>query len=440
MTTEQKVAQFITSQGLAHKGSKLLVGVSGGADSVALLRVLLRLGYAVEAVHCNFHLRGDESRRDEQFVRDLCRSLQVPLHVEHYATRDVARDRRLSIETAARELRYADFERWRKETGCAAIAVAHHQDDNIETVLLNLVRGAGLNGLCGIRPRNGLIIRPLLCLSRQAIVDYLHVLGQDFVTDSSNLKDDVCRNRVRIDVMPQLSRINSGARENILRAIDNLNEVRKMYDYCVGEFVNASLDGPAEINIGMVMRAPSPLCVLHEILAPFGFNRSQLTDILRSIRHVGSFFESDTHRLLIDREQLVVEVKVQESADDAPPLTLQELHPQELSWDNQCRFDASPRFAYIDADKLNAPLSIRKAKAGDAFIPLGMKGRKLLSDFMTELKMNRAEKSRQELLLCGDEIVWVVGRRISDAFKVDSHTKRVLRLEYTQPLSTLPTP
>ena len=194
MQFTDKVKEFISSNALLKDGAHVIVGLSGGADSTALLMVLLRLGYRCTAVHCNFHLRGAESDRDQQFVTDLCKKLGVELKVCSYDTQSYARQNGISIEMAARELRYADFERIMNDTGADAVCIAHHRDDSVETVLLNLIRGTGIKGLTGIKPRNGHIIRPLLCVSRQEIEDWLHKEDQPYITDSTNLETDYTRN------------------------------------------------------------------------------------------------------------------------------------------------------------------------------------------------------------------------------------------------------
>ena len=207
---EKQIAQVISRHRLLPQGKErpVLVALSGGADSVALLRLLLRLGYTCHAAHCNFHLRGDESERDELFVRQLCQRLGVTLHVQDFATADYAAAHKVSIEMAARQLRYDWFKRLRAETGCQAVAVAHHRDDNVETLLLNLLRGSGLHGLTGMDYRRDGIVRPLLDVSRQQLTGYLGKLGQDYVTDSTNLQPDVRRNRLRLQVLPLLRQLN----------------------------------------------------------------------------------------------------------------------------------------------------------------------------------------------------------------------------------------
>ena len=220
----QKVKQYIDRHELFSSSDKILVALSGGADSVALLRLLQAMGYTCDAAHCNFHLRDKESERDENFVRQLCKELQVQLHITHFETVKEAKSRHLSIEMAARELRYKWFEEIRKTCGATVIAVAHHQDDSVETLLLNLIRGTGINGLRGIRPKNGKIVRPLLCLNRKEILDYLSDIGQEYVTDSTNLQDEYTRNKIRLNLLPLMQEINPSVKESILKTAEHLND------------------------------------------------------------------------------------------------------------------------------------------------------------------------------------------------------------------------
>lgn len=251
-----KLKTYIAKHKLLGNG-KYIVALSGGADSVCLLRVMLSMGYNVEAAHCNFRLRGDESNRDEEFCTSLCARLDVPLHKVHFDTREYASLHKVSIEMAARELRYAYFEQLRLAIGADGIVVAHHSDDNVETILLNLVRGTGIYGLEGIKPRNGFILRPLLCLSKNEILDYLSSVNQDFITDSSNLVDDVQRNKIRLNLMPVLRSVNPSASENILTTAENISQAARVYSHAINESVNECFDGKA-LDITKLLQQPSP--------------------------------------------------------------------------------------------------------------------------------------------------------------------------------------
>ena len=306
---KDRVETFIKKEALLTKEGLHLVALSGGTDSVALLRVLMDLGYHVEAVHCNFHLRGEESDRDEKFVSSLCLKYHVPLHLIHFDTVEYASIHQVSIEMAARELRYRYFHQLRDDIGAETICVAHHRDDAVETLIMNLLRGAGIHGLTGIRPRNGHIVRPLLGISRQEIEEYLHSIGQDYVTDSTNLQADVLRNKIRLQLLPFLEKLYPGASDNIARSAYYLSEAEKVYNsnFSTHEVQGESPQG-ATLSLSAVKDFPSPLCLLHEHLTPFGFNRTQIGQILTHLNdEPGRIFSSATHTLAIDRESIVVE-------------------------------------------------------------------------------------------------------------------------------------
>ena len=421
------VKDFIGKNRLLTKEGLHLVALSGGADSVALLRVMMALGYRVEAAHCNFHLRGDESDRDEQFAKDLCDSSGVPLHLIHFDTAEYASLHQVSIEMAARELRYSYFRQLRHDIGAETVCVAHHRDDAVETLLMNLLRGAGIHGLTGIRPRNGDIVRPLLCVSRQEILQYLDSIGQDYVIDSTNLQPDVLRNKVRLNLLPLLEQMYPGASENIARSAYYLSEAEKVYN---AEMANLT---PREKK--SILSAPSPLCLLHEWLSPLGFNRSQIDQILASLNgESGREFVSPTHILVIDRESVVVEPV------SAPlkPLVIPEPGTYRIDETAKIRIEEvgveagisrDPAIATLDAATVRFPLTLRTVEPGDCFQPFGMNGRKLVSDFLTDRKINLLTKRRQRVVVdASGAIVWLVGLRTDHRFRVTPQTSSILRL------------
>ena len=429
----EKVRIFIRQHHLLQDESRVVVGLSGGSDSVCLAHILDKLGYEVVAAHCNFHLRGEESMRDEQFVVSLCQQMGWNLHQEDFDTAVYARQKGISIEMAAREYRYDWFKRLKEEVGAEAIAVGHHQDDNVETLLLNLTRGTGIKGLCGMQPKNGDVVRPLLCLTRKEILMYLEDIHQPHVTDHTNLEDEYARNKVRLDVLPQLEGINPGAMKNLTSTQENLTEVMKVYQQAMQESVAACVEerenGEIHIHIEKLQSLPSPISVLHEVLSPFGFNKAQLKDLLAALNESGKVFMAKGRRVLVDRQHIIVEAELY----PMPNIHMKIIPVEELT------IIKDPHYAYLDADKLkmangNSQLStfnfqLSTPKEGDTFAPFGMGGkRKLLSDFLTNLKLNLFEKENQPLLMDGDEIVWVVGKRISELYRVDDDTKRVVCL------------
>ena len=435
----EKVRNFIKAHHLLSEGARVVVGLSGGPDSVCLARTLDDLGFEVVAMHCNFHLRGEESMRDERFVTNLCQRMNWQLYRADFDTEEHARSQKISIEMSARELRYERFRQIMQATNADAIAVGHHQDDNVETMLLNLVRGTGIRGLCGMQPKNDAIIRPLLCLTREEILAYLQEIGQEYVTDHTNLEDEYARNKVRLDVLPLLEQINQGATKNLTSTMENLGEVMKVYQEAmkdaVGQCVEYKDNGEFFISIETLKRLPSPISVLHEMLSPLGFNKVQMKQMLAALNESGKMFVAEGRRVLIDRQHLIVEAEHY----PMPNISMEVIPIEDLT------IEKDPRYAYLDADKLHAnpqsstlnpqlstlnfQFSLRTPLEGDTFAPFGMGGkRKLLSDFLTDLKLNFFEKERQPLLMDGEEIAWVVGRRSSELYRVDDQTKRVIRL------------
>ena len=312
----RKIKEYIEHNRLFDKSDKLLVALSGGADSVALLHLLIELGYICEAAHCNFQLRGEESERDMQFVIDLCNFLHIPLHLKRFETTHHAQSKHISIEMAARELRYEWFEKVRNETNARCIAVAHHKDDQAETVLLNLIRGTGINGLTGMRPINGAIVRPFLAVSRAEIISYLDHKQFNYITDSTNLVDDYTRNKLRLNIIPLLTEINPSVIDTIYKNSQNLHEAFLLYQKGIADGKERVMTTNG-ISIEALSKEVSPQALLHEILSPKGFNPSQIHEILVSIdgQPGKTFVGQDGWILVKDREQLILTKK---SEDDNP--------------------------------------------------------------------------------------------------------------------------
>lgn len=422
----EKVNNFIQENYLLKSESCVLVGLSGGPDSVCLLRMLVSLGYKVVAVHCNFHLRGEESMRDEHFAETLAHELNVQYNKVDFDTVKWAKEHKVSIEMAARELRYNYFREKKAEYNCDAIAVGHHQDDNVETMLLNLVRGTGIKGASAIQPKNGDIIRPLLRITRNEITNYLDSINQSYVTDHTNLEDEYSRNKIRLNVMPLLQSINTSASDNIASTIENLNEARKVYEAGIRASINDCCStnelGETLIEKEMLLKQPSSISILHEVLSPIGFNKKQIKDILCSMNECGKMFIA-SQRILIDRSHIIVESQHYPT----PTIETSSLRREDVS------INKDNTFAYIDTEKLKGELIIREPKEGDTFAPFGMRGkRKLISDFLTDKKLSRFAKEHQPLLCDGDEIVWVVGLRTSELYKIDENTTNVTILHLSK--------
>ena len=492
--------RFATAHQLFTPRGKYIIALSGGADSVSLLLVLKHLesefGITLEAAHCNFHLRGDESLRDEEFCKQLCRRLHVPLHLVHFDTHAYADLHHVSIEMAARDLRYAYFEQLRCDIRAQDICVAHHRDDSVETLLLNLVRGTGLRGLRGIQPRNAHIIRPLLSHSRQQIEQYLDALGESYVTDSTNLHNDVKRNKIRLNVIPLLRELNPSVSQSIFETSLRVTEALKVFDEaiqrsiadvttppsgdtcrgctclkCTNQPVEKSPNQPLLVHLRQVhplsncpnqpvencttpqtqnpqltisvprlKQQPSPEYTLHEILSPRGFTSAQIEQIYTSLdtNPTGKIITSCTHELAFDRSTLILQPKT-------PTLLVRPMHIPETGTyvlsDNlklkveteECGDHYEPSrtadCASLDASDIKFPLTLRHTQPGDRFVPFGMTGTKLLSDYLTDRKKNIFEKRAQLVLTDAQQrILWLVGERTDNRFRITQHTQRALRL------------
>ena len=424
-----KVSAYINKHKLLNANDLYIVALSGGADSVALLLLLKEGGFNVHAAHCNFLLRGSESDRDEDFCVDLCRQLGVELHRAHFATREYAEAHKVSVEMAARELRYNWFEQLRKDIGAVGICVAHHRDDSVETVLLNMIRGTGLRGLTGIQPRNGYVLRPLLCVSRDEIEHFLAKRGQKYVIDSTNLETDVKRNKVRLQVLPLLRTLNSAVSDNIQRMVENVAEAQIVLDSLLDNFKKHNT-----LELRELEKYGSSEYVIYEWLKNYGFNGTQARQVLEA--ETGKIMSSSQgYDVLKDRERLIIE------------RTLKPFNPMRIPEEGMYVLDEKMRLslrkcaAYVskkpfvatfDAQKVVFPLTVRRVEEGDWMIPFGMRGRKLLSDLMTDRKMTVFEKRRQLVVVdAQDVIVWAVGLRIADSVAVAETTQSVLELILT---------
>lgn len=431
---EAAVSQYIADERLLGREGLHLVAVSGGADSVALLTMLKRLGYRVEAVHCNFHLRGAESDRDEQFVVTLCKQQSIPLHISHFDTATYADVHQVSIEMAARQLRYRYFEQLRQDIGADEVCVAHHRDDAVETLLMNLVRGTGIHGLTGIRPRNGHVVRPLLCVSRADILHYLDSLGLQYVVDSTNLVPDVVRNKIRLEVLPLLQQINPAASENIALTARRIAEAERLFNATV-QSVIAQLYNDGAMSISELLSQPSPEYILFELLSPRGFTPAQIQQIAATLRQPrsGSLFQSATHELTIHRGRLIVEQR----RPPLPELKIPETGLYRYTADTQVAvkltddvtISREPQCATLDAAKVAFPLTVRPVQTADRFSPFGMKGSRLVSDYLTDRKLNIFEKRRQLAFTdARGAIIWLVGCCVDQHYAVDESTVQVLTL------------
>lgn len=427
-------------------GHLSIVALSGGADSVALLLGLLHLGQPLVAAHCNFHLRGEESDADEAFVRQLCEEKGVKLYVEHFDTEAYAKQHRISIEMAARELRYDFFEKLRLQLGADTIAVAHHRDDNVETLLLNLVRGSGLKGLSAMQPQNGFIVRPMLNIPRTEIEAFLKEAQQPFRTDSTNTDTAFKRNKIRHELLPLLRELNPSIDRTLAETITRLNEAQTLLQSAPSSSPSSprplrSVAAPAlplRLPLASLQSSPAPQTLIFNFLSPYGFTPSQCRTIAQECsERVGAMYESGEYLCVRDREALIVaprppriahfELPIDEGELTLPNGATLRLH--RCTRAALTEIPKSPNIACLDLAQITSPPFVRTPQEGDRFAPFGMKGTQLISDYLTNRKRNRLEKLAS-LLLCDTQgPLWLINERPDRRAMITSSTQEVLIVE-----------
>ncbi|MBE0661059.1 MAG: tRNA lysidine(34) synthetase TilS [Bacteroidales bacterium] len=426
------------------KQSRILVAVSGGMDSVALLHLLNKAELAIGVAHVNFKLRGDESDRDEIFVKELTDQYKLPFYSVHFATGDFADKESISIQMAARQLRYEWFEKIAASNNYDFLATAHHLDDQIETFFINLLRGSGIGGLKGIPVRTGIFIRPLLPFHRSEIEAYVKSNRLDFREDSSNLKSDYLRNRIRHHLIPLLEDLQPSFRKVMASNLKHLSSAEAFYREAIGHLSSGIIrneESGTIISIQNLLESSHPELLLHEILQEYGFTTGQTQQIfLATSAQPGKIFRSETHRLIKDRDNFILQ-SLNEIDDDKAGYTvecdtIEVVHPICLQFktiERNIDFHpfADPDKAFLDFDTIKFPLMIRKWKQGDKFKPLGMSGHVKLSDFFIANKMSLSDKEKIWLLTdAGDQILWIIGYRIAGQNRIKQSTKTVFMIEW----------
>jgi len=423
------VKDNIYKNNLFTKKSKILLAVSGGADSIFLLFVLKDLGYDIQIAHCNFNLRDVESDQDEQFVKDIADKYSIRCYVRSFDTLKFAEENKISIQMAARQLRYDWFEELLVENNFSCIATGHHQDDSIETFLINLIRGSGISGLCGIQMINNKIVRPLLSFKRNQIEEFLTKKNIKYRNDSSNSDIKYLRNNIRHQLIPLLKEINPKIQETISNEIEMLNGINNIFKEKVDEIRKSIIIKREDlfiIKISDLLNISNLEVILYELLRPFG--SFQVKQIINSLRlQSGKQFFSNTHYILIDRECLIISQKKETNNKEIKIFRTDHEISKPLYMKLSETFDLSivndSLFAKFDLNKLTFPLLLRKWKNGDKFIPLGMNNFKKVSDFFVDEKYTLNEKKEQWILCSKENIIWIVGKRIDDRYKIASNTK-----------------
>ncbi len=440
----QSFQSHILKQKLFSQKDKILLTVSGGVDSVLMCELfyLAKINFGI--AHCNFQLRGDESEGDETFVRALAKKYKVELHTIKFNTSAFAKKNKLSTQIAARQLRYDWFEKLRTEHNYHFIATAHHQDDSIETFFINIIRGTGISGLHGILPKQGNIIRPMLFTNKEQILEYVKTHKLKYREDSSNASDKYVRNKIRHQVIPLLKELNQGLETTMLNNIQHLRDVETIYKNDIENKRKAVVKKETNgytISIASLKKLNPIATYLFEFLKPFNFNQTAVEDIIASLNgESGKQFFSETHRLIKDREFLIIEERSKklevrsrkiEVTIDQKKIKLDglELNFKKLTQLSTLNVEHSNLIAQLDFDKLTFPLEIRKWKKGDVFYPLGMKGQKKISDFFIDKKLSISQKENTWLFTSAGKIVWVIGLRMDDRFKITDSTIYIYTVE-----------
>lgn len=414
------------------KDQKLLLACSGGVDSVVLAHVMKKLDFEIALAHCNFSLRGKESDGDEMFVIGLAKKLEIPVFAETFDTKSFAKKTGTSTQMAARTLRYDWFDTILENFNYNYLLTAHHLDDDLETFFINLSRGTGINGLTGIPEINGNVIRPLLIFSREEILGYAEKNNLKWREDSSNKKPDYLRNKLRLEVLPHYKNLHESVLQNFQKTRNNLQASQNLiedYMVLINKLVVSEKSDSLSINIVKLMELPHPEALLYELLNRFGF--TEWDDVSTLIfAQTGKKVLSRTHQLLKNRNELLL-TEIDSEDDDMlylvpksgidSPIVLR-IEPTTYIGETE------KNSIFVDAEKLTFPLSLRKWQQGDAFQPFGMKGNKKLSKFFKDEKIPSSKKKKIWLLLNEDTIVWVIGHRMDDRFKVELQTKNILKI------------
>jgi len=444
---EQRFLNYITENKLFTKDDRILVGVSGGADSVFLVHLLKQLGFKFAIAHVNFKLRNSDSELDQKFVENLAHHLQVLFYTISFETMQLAQNEGVSIEMEARKLRYQWFAQLKHQYKYDYITTAHHSDDDIETYLLNIIRGTGIRGTSGILEKKDELIRPLLFTNKSEIVEYLTLKNIEFRTDKSNFENVYHRNKIRNVILPEMEKINSSVKKNILENIRINKEIEQIYNEAVFRNKMNCLTQENEeikINIEQLKKLNPIRTYLYEFLKPYNFNSDIVFEIIKTINTAsGKQFFSATHKLLKDRDYLIIsKIQKQDKPTEYLITDIRNIMLINKGFDDELKLKMSliekktdfilnknSNFAYIDFEKITFPLRLRKWQNGDFFEPLGMKTKKKISDFFIDKKINIFEKEKIWILEDNQQIIWLVGLRIDNNVKITEETKKYLIFE-----------
>ncbi|WP_242916375.1 tRNA lysidine(34) synthetase TilS [Pontibacter liquoris] len=435
----QKVLSFIQSHHLCQPESRILAAVSGGIDSVVLCEMLHQLKYEFAIAHCNFGLRAEDAEADQLFIKKLAKKYEVPFFTDNFNTRAFAAQEKLSIQMAARTLRYTWFEQVRQQEGYDYIATAHHSNDTTETILLHLTKGTGIAGLHGIPPKNGHIIRPMLSVTKDDIYELVTEKKLIWREDTSNETTKYQRNKIRHEVIPVLKEINPSLEETMQHTAERVGHAEQIVAAYIQNLREQSIkegEDATYVSLVPLRNATGLPVVLHELLRPFNFSYSVVLELAAALEGIsGKQFESPTHTLVKDREQLVItprnlqqfgSILIQQGDTEvtAGEVYLRIRYADAATY----KLNTKPHVAALDAGQLHFPLKLRAWQEGDWFVPLGMNGKKKISDFLIDKKVPANLKARTLVLVSDQSVAWVVGQRPDNRFKVTDKTEQVVEI------------
>jgi tRNA(Ile)-lysidine synthase len=440
MLPVNRFTDFIELHHLFSRNSKVLAAVSGGMDSVVMAHLLKAAGFNFGIAHCNFQLRGDESLNDQAFCHGLAEQLRAPFHTTSFDTLKYVADKKISTQMAARALRYEWFEQIRQQSGYDVIAIAHHQNDAIETILLNLTRGTGIAGMHGISPKNGNLVRPLLFLNRDEIESIIDKNGFAYVEDSSNTSTKYARNKIRLEVIPKLKELNPALEHTFEKNLQHFRDLELFLDKQVAALKKDLFeikDDEVHIPLEEIKKLEPKRLLLFKLLQGYGVNETIVGDLILAIdKHPGRVFETAGYKMVVDRSKLIImkaalnlqreiRIGINDHQVDFAGYKLAILHD-----DSPLIIKDNPMAVSVDAGLLIYPLTLRSWQKGDRFYPLGMKTGKKISDFFIGQKIPLHKKNEIPLLINGNgEVIWIGGYRPDERYKVSEKTKKVTIFE-----------
>jgi tRNA(Ile)-lysidine synthase len=435
----QKFIGLIKKENLFQSKDKLLIAVSGGVDSIVLCELCKQAGYDFVISHCNFQLRGEESYRDEQFVRELAKKYNAEIFVKKFDTEKYAEEKKIGIQEAARDLRYEWFKSIITDQQIKWILTAHHANDNIETLLINFFKGTGISGLKGILSKQGNIIRPLLFAKKEELLTFANENNLQFVEDSSNASDKYTRNYFRNQLIPSIQKIFPQAENNLQKNLARFQDIESLYQQSIDLHKKKLLEKKGEeihIPVLKLLKSTPLATIVYEIVKDFGFTANQTEEVVKLLKSdTGKYVQSSSHRIIKNRNWLIItpvssiiaeNILIEEKNESIEfvngKLKFEKIKPGNL----QVTTDSS--VVMLDADEIIFPLLLRKWKQGDYFYPLGMNKKKKLSRFLIDQKLSLVEKEKIWVLEMDKKIIWVVGKRIDDRFKIIPKTKNILKV------------